>query len=417
MLREQIKQAKDLFRSSYGDRNATSDSPLYCASAPGRVNFIGEHTDYTGGFVLPLAIAHATVCYGTGAVVSKSAPRRCRIVSTNATDVVEFEVSNDLAPSTLNRWANYVMGVAIQYLPSLGPDETFVFEVAFSSNVPIGSGLSSSASLETATAIFLEQVMKLNESQMYGKEQKINRAKLCQRAENTFCGVPCGIMDQFISGAARGGKLLLIDCRSLDYKEIPLGSSDEQEDKPVMVVTDSKVKHCLGDSEYPVRVQQCKDATAILSKVNDCIKSLRDATIVDIEAAKKKLGLEGTILKRALHVVSENKRTVDAAAALESGDWKAAGKLMNESHSSMKEDYEVSCKEIDTLVALAQSFDGVYGSRMTGGGFGGCTVTLVKKEAANGLIGYLKEEYKKTGQECECFVTSPSQGGVVVDLD
>lgn len=224
-------------------------------------------------------------------------------------------------------------------------------------------------------------------------------------------------MDQFISGAARGGKLLLIDCRSLDYKEIPLGSSDEQEDKPVMVVTDSKVKHCLGDSEYPVRVQQCKDATAILSKVNDCIKSLRDATIVDIEAAKKKLGLEGTILKRALHVVSENKRTVDAAAALESGDWKAAGKLMNESHSSMKEDYEVSCKEIDTLVALAQSFDGVYGSRMTGGGFGGCTVTLVKKEAANGLIGYLKEEYKKTGQECECFVTSPSQGGVVVDLD
>ena len=414
----QIQQAKDLFRKSFGDSSAASDSPLYCASAPGRVNFIGEHTDYTGGFVLPLAIACQTVCYGTGAVVSKSASgaRRSRIVSTNTKGVVEFEVSDDLAPSTLNPWANYVKGVALQYLPCLGPDETFVVEVAFSSNVPIGSGLSSSASLETATAIFLEQVMKFSESKMNSKEQKITRAKLCQRAENTFCGVPCGIMDQFISGAACDGKLLLIDCRSLDYKEVPLGSSDD-EDKPVLVVANSNVKHSLGDSEYPVRVQQCKDATAVLVKVNGCIKSLRDATIVDIEAAKT-VGLEGTILKRALHVVSENKRTVDAAAALESGDWKAAGKLMNQSHSSMKDDYQVSCDEIDVLVSLSQAFEGVYGSRLTGGGFGGCTVTLVRKEVANGLIGYLKEEYKKrTGKECDCFVTSPSQGAMAVDLD
>ena len=177
------------------------------------------------------------------------------------------------------------------------------------------------------------------------------------------------------------------------------------------------LEHSLGDSEYPVRVQQCKDATAVLAKVNDSIKSLRDATFIDIEAAKK-VGLEGTILKRALHVVSENKRTVDAASALESGDWKAAGKLMDESHSSMRDDYEVSCEEVDVLVTLAQAFDGVYGSRLTGGGFGGCTVTLVKREAANGLIEHLREEYKKkVGKECECFVTSPSQGAVAVDLD
>lgn len=226
-------------------------------------------------------------------------------------------------------------------------------------------------------------------------------------------------MDQFVSSAGCEGKLLLLDCRSLDYREVSMGGENTSSlDTPVLVITNSNVKHDLGDGEYPIRVQQCKEATDILTNMNPSIQSLRDATMKDVEAAAKSAGLDGVLLQRARHVVSENERTVKTADALEKGDWETVGKLMNDSHTSMRDDYEVSCDEIDVLVDLAQTFgDAVYGSRLTGGGFGGCTVTLVKKDSAQELIEYLKKQYEvKTGTKCVCFETTPSGGAKAIDL-
>ncbi|KAL9185460.1 hypothetical protein ACHAXT_003237 [Thalassiosira profunda] len=424
-----VVQAKDLYAQSFGGDERT-DLPTYCSAAPGRVNLIGEHTDYTGGYVLPLAIGYNTVCYGRGGVVKLDSPAaKSRIVSSNH-PVVEFTASLSSVPSTTEKWVNYVQGVALQYLPDLRVDETFAMDVAIAGDVPLGSGLSSSASLEVATAVFLECILEQQgvmyssckasggASTMCAKEVKMERAVRCQRAENNFCNVPCGIMDQFVSSAGCHGKLLLIDCRSLDFREVSVGNENTKEaDMPVLVVANSNVKHDLGDGEYPVRVKQCKEATEILAKVNPEIKSLRDATMDDIAAAASSAGLKGVLLQRARHVVSENKRTVETADALEKGDWALVGTLMNASHSSMKDDYEVSCEEIDVLVDLAQSFDGVYGSRLTGGGFGGCTVTLVKKDSAEGLMAHLNAEYEtKTGTKCDCFVTSPGDGARAIGV-
>jgi len=302
--------------------------------------------------------------------------------------------------------------------------------------------------LEVATAVFLEGIMgqrfayssykkdglSQTTTMMSSKEMKMERAVRCQRAENIFCGVPCGIMDQYVSSAGCHGKLLLIDCTSLDVQEVSLGvdqvgqgesssvSSDEAS-RVVLVVANSNIKHDLGAAgEYPIRVQQCKEATAILSKVNPLIQSLRDASMNDIidaaaVSAAGSLELGSVLFKRARHVVSENERTVETSKALEKGDWKAVGKLMNESHSSMKNDYEVSCEEIDVLVDLAQHFDGVYGSRLTGGGFGGCTVTLVRKESSQRLMDYLNREYEnKTGKKCVCFETYPGDGARAIHV-
>ena len=224
-------------------------------------------------------------------------------------------------------------------------------------------------------------------------------------------------MDQFVSSAGCEDKLLLLDCRSLDYREVSMGGETGSSNAPVLVITNSNVKHDLGDGEYPIRVKQCKEATDILTKTNPLIQSLRDATMKDVETAVQSGGLEGLLLQRARHVVSENERTVRTADALEKGDWETVGRLMNESHTSMRDDYEVSCDEIDVLADLAQNFDGVYGSRLTGGGFGGCTVTLVKRGASQELMEYLKKQYKaKTGTECVCFETSPADGAKAIGL-
>ncbi|KAL7507347.1 hypothetical protein ACHAXN_004543 [Cyclotella atomus] len=411
-----IDQAKDLFDKSYSSNPAPGS--IHITTAPGRVNLIGEHTDYTGGFVLPLAIGYSTVCYGCGSIV-KTKGTKCRVVSiNNPRNIVEFDAIASALPSDSNKWVNYVQGVVLQYLPELKDDETFALDIAIAGDVPLGSGLSSSASLEVATAVFLESVMKEGGvdspyMKLVERSRKKERAVRCQRAENVFCGVPCGIMDQFVSSAGCEGNLLLIDCRSLDFREVAMGESDGN--KPVLVVTNSNVQHNLGDSEYPVRVQQCKDATAALSRFDSKIQTLRDATLDGIDVATSQGLLGGILLQRSRHVVGENKRTEDTAVALENGDWVKVGQLMNESHASMRDDYEVSCKEIDILVELAQSFEGVYGSRLTGGGFGGCTVTLVREDVSQALMDYLKEQYKvKIGLDCVCFKTCPSDGARVL---
>jgi galactokinase len=410
-----VSDAKDLYTRTFLD-DSEEEKELICCVAPGRVNLIGEHVDYTGGFVFPMAIAYSTVCIGRGSIVTK-AKAECRVVSCNKEgNVIRFVSGRNmipLPPGNSDSWTNYVAGVVDQYQQLL-PDEnlSFSLDIAISGNVPLGSGLSSSASLEVAVATFLEKLIRMQypNVNLGGMKEKALR---CQKAENVFCSSPCGIMDQYVSAAGRKGSAVLIDCRNLDLESVEMGG-DDGDDKPVFVICNSNVKHSIGGGEYPVRVRQCAEATKILREVyGDGVNQLRDVSIdmLDAITSGEESALDNLIYRRARHVVTENVRTLQAKDALIMGQWKKFGQLMNESHESMKTDYEVSCEEIDILVDLAQNFDGVYGSRLTGGGFGGCTVTLVDKSRVHDLCEYMKIEYKKrTGKDCVIFETSPGAG-------
>eukprot|EP00591_Stephanopyxis_turris_P007820 CAMPEP_0195521690 /NCGR_PEP_ID=MMETSP0794_2-20130614/19174_1 /TAXON_ID=515487 /ORGANISM="Stephanopyxis turris, Strain CCMP 815" /LENGTH=495 /DNA_ID=CAMNT_0040651299 /DNA_START=208 /DNA_END=1695 /DNA_ORIENTATION=+ len=454
-----LDEATLLFESTFGVSSDDSDDdksfPWYCSMAPGRVNLIGEHVDYTGGFVFPMAIGYGTLCYGRGKLVRKSsrsdgmgAVRECRVISSMQKDAVSFcPVIADGEVSSLetydlkspHAWANYVIGVVNNYLPDLSSlDLVFCFDVAIAGDVPLGSGLSSSASLEVSVARFLECILDAHRDNELAfsssqdamlkydgdadKGRAIQRALRCQHAERTYCGTPCGIMDQFVSSAAKQGSVLLIDCESVDYEEVTIGGdADAQpptaaEDLPVVIVCNSNVKHDNAGGEYPIRVKQCDDALTALQAVDPDITSLRKATLSNVEAAKSQI--DDVTYRRAKHVVTENERTLQAKTALSTGDFATMGQLMNASHKSMKDDYEVSCREIDILVELAQGYNGVYGSRLTGGGFGGCTVSLVQRTAAEGFMTYLKAEYKKnTNLECTSFQTMPEGGARSIPLE
>ena len=287
--------------------------------------------------MLPLAIDYSTVVYGTGRLVTGTTTSKIRFVSSNepeSLDIEEHTLEVTSRPLDANdpearNWIWYILGVVAQYLPDLPADTGFDMSVAIVGNVPLGSGLSSSAALEVSVARFIECV--LGEKEFSPK----TRALRCQKAENEWCHSPCGIMDQLVSSAASEGALLLIDCTSLEYTKV------HTTNPPSLVVTNSHVKHSIGGGEYPVRVKQCQEAEAALSAKG--ISSLRDATLQDVEDVKKEMG--PVIYKRAKHVVTENARTVQAKAALESSDWKTVGELMNASHASMRDDYEVRCHD------------------------------------------------------------------------
>ncbi|XP_009071752.1 PREDICTED: galactokinase, partial [Acanthisitta chloris] len=288
------------------------------------------------------------------------------------------------------RWANYVKGV-IQHYPG-GPVPGFSALIA--SDIPLGGGLSSSASLEVATYTFLQQLCP-DDGDLAAK------ALACQKAEHTFAEMPCGIMDQFISVMGKEGHALLIDCRSLETVLVPLSDASL-----AVLITNSNVRHTLTGSEYPTRRRQCEEAAAALGKT-----SLRDATMAELEAARSQLSDE--VYRRARHVVSEIARTAQAAKALQDRDYSMFGRLMVESHNSLRDDYEVSCPEVDELVAAALEVDGVYGSRMTGGGFGGCTVTLLEADAAERAQQHIQEKYSGTAT---FYLTKPSGGAKALPL-
>eukprot|EP00545_Synedropsis_sp_CCMP1620_P007495 CAMPEP_0119005926 /NCGR_PEP_ID=MMETSP1176-20130426/2010_1 /TAXON_ID=265551 /ORGANISM="Synedropsis recta cf, Strain CCMP1620" /LENGTH=434 /DNA_ID=CAMNT_0006957785 /DNA_START=41 /DNA_END=1345 /DNA_ORIENTATION=+ len=418
-LQTLVKDAKALYEEKFGSSNGGA----YCTVAPGRVNLIGEHTDYTGGFVLPLAIDYSTVVYGSGSVIvsNNNTTSTIELVSKLAPDKVETKtISLDTKPPSekeaLSSWTWFVLGVVAQYLPDLPTDSSFHLKIAIAGNVPLGGGLSSSASLEVATARFLECILGEEAAFSSSTDKLANkvRAIRCQAAENIWCHSPCGIMDQYVSSAASEGGLLLIDCTSFDYQTVAM----KQPSTVSLVIANSNVKHSIGGGEYPVRVAQCQTATKALQQVDASVTTLRDATLDLVETAKEVMKDDDVSYRRARHVVTENARTVAAKSCLQDGDWAALGKLMNASHASMKDDYEVSCEEIDILVDLAQNFDGVYGSRLTGGGFGGCTVTLVEKDRVSALMDHLTKEYKaKTGTDCDCFETSPGPGARLLGTD
>nr|CAD7439184.1 unnamed protein product [Timema bartmani] len=359
-------QASDAFVQRFGRVHQVA------ACAPGRVNLIGEHTDYNDGFVLPMALPLGTVVVG-----SRNFSNKCCVVTTyEASDQAletEFSVPSkeQLKPGS-PKWANYVKGVVANFEGTVPG-----FNAMIASSVPIGGGISSSASLTVAFYTFLEALTGDK------TEEQTCKALACQKAEHEFAGMPCGIMDQFVSVLAKQGHALLIDCRSLTHTLVPL-----KDPNIVILITNSHVKHELTGSEYPTRRRQCEEAAKALGK-----KFLRDADMQDLERLQSK-PIDETMLRRARHVIGEIARTERAADALKSGDYEAFGELMVESHISLRDDYEVSCPELDQLVELALVVPGVLGSRMTGGGFGGCTVTLLRNEAVNDAIANMETHYK-----------------------
>ena len=365
-------------------------TPEVVVRAPGRVNLIGEHTDYNDGFVLPAAIDRSIDFAGR-----KRADRLVRVHSLDFDAAVEFSL-DDIQKDSKNRWSNYIRGVS-KYLEEDGHRLSGA-DMILGGNVPREAGLSSSAAVEVGTAVFWKNLLRLELAPVY-------LVKLARRAENQFVGVPCGIMDQFISALGRENHALFLDCRDLSYRHVPL------RDDVKIVVCNSGVKRALAQSEYEVRLNQCRQAVAQIASTVRPVKSLRDVTPADLEAARPVLS--DVLFRRARHVVTEDQRVLEAVQVLESGDIKRFGELMNASHVSLRDDYEVSSKELDVLVELAWKQPGVLGARMTGAGFGGCTVNLVHQEAAESFAEAIRRGYQDTlGLKSEIYICKASQGAL-----
>lgn len=361
-------------------------APTHFIQAPGRVNLIGEHTDYNDGFVLPCAINYQ--------MVVAAAKREDNIIRVIAVDyqneVDEFNLDNSIEFVPNKMWANYVRGV-IHFLQK----DNYSFhgmDIAISGNVPQGAGLSSSAALEVAIGQTLKTLYQLPISQ---KEIALNG----QKAENQFVGCNCGIMDQLISACGEENHALLIDCRSLETSAVTM-----PENMVVMIINTNK-KRGLVDSEYNTRRQQCEEAAHILN-----VTALRDATLEDLLA--KKAVMSEVVYRRARHVITENSRTLDAAEALRRGDLTTLSQLMMQSHHSMRDDFEITVKEVDSLVEIVKSVISDRGGvRMTGGGFGGCVVALVTPDLVDKVVDSVKAQYEaKTGLKETIYVCSASQG-------
>ena len=365
-----------------------SDNRERVFRAPGRVNLIGEHTDYNDGFVLP-----TTIHFSTWVRLTPLVEKRLEIFSENFDEQITISLDDsNLKPR--NHWSDYVIGVAV-ILQQAGHSLRGA-HLKIRGEVPIGSGLSSSAALEVATACALVANSKLNIN-------KVELAKICRRAENEFVGARVGIMDQFVSLHGQANKALLLDCRSLDYKLLPMSPEAH------LVVCNTMVKHELASGEYNKRREQCEAGVKHLAQLLPNVAALRDVTLEQLEAHGK--DMPDVIYRRCRHVVSENARVLEAGDALVDGNLNRFGQLMYESHRSLRDDYEVSCKELDLMVDLASSVDGVYGARMTGGGFGGCTVNLVAREQAENFQRIVAEDYEReTKLKPEIFVCEIADG-------
>uniref|UniRef100_K3WW23 Galactokinase n=1 Tax=Globisporangium ultimum (strain ATCC 200006 / CBS 805.95 / DAOM BR144) TaxID=431595 RepID=K3WW23_GLOUD len=381
-----VEEAIALFYATFKCEHAFPREALTITQAPGRVNLIGEHTDYNDGFVLPLALDKNTVIVGVatpkaGLDEDDTAINHSQIVSAKFPGEMVVFPADDVSRIVpgLPVWGNYVRGVTAMYLRHTGKAALSV-RAAIVSRVPFGSGLSSSAALEVSFATFLESAFALSDISLTQK------ALLCQKAEHEYCNVPCGIMDQFISSCGKGSCALLIDCRTKEATPVPF-----EDPNVVIVVSNSNVNHQLSGGEYKERVQQCQTAVAALQEKYPMITHLRDATMAQLDSIKDQL--ENVVYCRARHVITENERTVQAVALVNSKNYEAAGKLMFASHQSLRDDYQVSTPQLDTLVDIARQIPGVYGARMTGGGFGGCIIVLLRRENAAELLDKLDEGY------------------------
>ncbi len=370
----------------------TGEPATHLVYAPGRVNLIGEHTDYNGGYVLPMAIDR-----GIYIAARPVAGQRVRLWSTDAGGgAAEFAVGGPMAPGE-PRWSNYVRGViaGLQRAGARVPG----FDAVIHASLPVGGGLSSSAALEVAAAL-LGGILSGTAL------EPVALALLCQQAEHEFAGVPCGIMDQFAVVMGQAGHLLLIDCLNQETRQVPMPGGGVS-----VLVINTMVKHALTDGGYRARRNDCHEAARLMG-----VPDLRRATPELLESSQSLL--LPRLYRRARHVITEDRRTLAAVAALERGAWAEVGGLMNGSHASLRDDFEVSCPELDAVVAAAGAIGtdgGIYGCRMTVGGFGGCCVALVDTGCAAEAAGRIAAAYRSaTGIEPVCFVTRPSDGPSVL---
>lgn len=382
------KKLFDMFAELFGD----SEGARFYFS-PGRVNLIGEHTDYNGGHVFPCALT-----LGTYGAARKREDNKIHLYSMNLDSFGVVEASlDDLTNKKEYNWANYPLGVVWAFKEK-GHTITSGFDMVIWGNIPNGSGLSSSASLEVLTGVILTDLFEIKDLSM------TDLALIGQYSENNFNGCNCGIMDQFAVAMGKKDHAIFLDTSDLSYEYAPCVL-----DGAKIVITNSKVKHSLVDSAYNDRRNECAAALKALQSELD-IQALGDLTPEEFEAHKSLIKDE-IQLQRAKHAVYENQRTIDAVTALKAGDIESFGKLMNQSHISLRDDYDVSCEEIDILVDLAWKIPGVLGSRITGGGFGGCTVSIVKNDAVDHFIDKLGKAYKeKTGHEAEFYVVEIGDG-------
>jgi len=366
-------------------------APRWMAAAPGRVNLIGEHTDYNDGFVLPMAIERYTVM--------AAAPNTCRDVTLHS--VTTGETATFSVRGAVQRgqpeWSNYVRGVVAGFQEA-GKKDTG-FDAVIESDIPYGGGLASSAALEVAAATLLEAMgCRVLEP--------LDKAVLCQRAEHEFAGVPCGIMDQFTSILGRKDHALLLDCRSRQTTPVPMTDLTV-----TVLIINTNVRHKLAEGEYGKRRSQCEAAARELK-----VPALRDATVRALEAMRGRM--DPVVFQRGRHVITENDRTLQAAKAVQASDWPTVGQLMYASHASLRDDYAVSCPELDVVVDIAQSIGeqgGMIGCRMTGAGFGGCVVSLVRTEAVRRITREIDVAYeKKTGKQATIFSSRPAAGARIL---
>ena len=365
--------------------------------APGRVNLIGEHTDYNGGHVFPCALT-----LGTYGMARKRRDNKLRFYSINLNKRgVLYSNLNDLVPHKGAGWTNYPKGVMWAF-EQRGFKMDCGLDLMICGNIPNGSGLSSSAALEVLTGLILKD--------MYGFDVSMTDIALIgQYAENNFNGCNCGIMDQFASAMGKKDHAIFLDTNTLEYEYAPVELKDAQ-----IIIVNSKVKHSLVNSAYNDRRNDCEEALRELQTVVD-VKALGELTEEQFE--KYKSAIQSDVrAKRAKHAVYENQRTIKAVEALKAGDIETFGKLMNETHISLRDDYEVSCAEVDALVEIAWATEGVLGARITGGGFGGCTVNIVKNDAVDIFVEKIKKEYKeKTGIEAEIYFANIGDGARKLD--
>ena len=387
------KKLFDMFAELFGD----SEGARFYFS-PGRVNLIGEHTDYNGGHVFPCALT-----LGTYGAARKREDNKIHFYSMNldSFDVVEASL-DDLTNKKEYNWANYPLGVVWAFKEK-GHTITSGFDMVIWGNIPNGSGLSSSASLEVLTGVILTDLFEIKDLSM------TDLALIGQYSENNFNGCNCGIMDQFAVAMGKKDHAIFLDTSDLSYEYAPCVL-----DGAKIVITNSKVKHSLVDSAYNDRRNECAAALKALQSELD-IQALGDLTPEEFEAHKSLIKDE-IQLQRAKHAVYENQRTIDAVTALKAGDIESFGKLMNQSHISLRDDYDVSCEEIDILVDIAWKIPGVLGSRITGGGFGGCTVSIVKDESIDTFIETIGKTYlEKVGHEAEFYTVDIGDGASRLD--
>ena len=382
------KKLFDMFAELFGN----SEGARFYFS-PGRVNLIGEHTDYNGGHVFPCALT-----LGTYGAARKREDNKIHFYSMNLNSFGVVEASlDDLTNKKEYNWANYPLGVVWAFKEK-GQEITSGFDMVIWGNIPNGSGLSSSASLEVLTGVILTDLFEIKDLSM------TDLALIGQYSENNFNGCNCGIMDQFAVAMGKKDHAIFLDTSDLSYEYAPCIL-----DGAKIVITNSKVKHSLVDSAYNDRRNECAAALKALQSELD-IQALGDLTPEEFEAHKSLIKDE-IQLQRAKHAVYENQRTIDAVTALKAGDIERFGKLMNQSHISLRDDYDVSCEEIDILVDLAWKIPGVLGSRITGGGFGGCTVSIVKDESVDTFIETIGKTYlEKVGHEAEFYTVDIGDG-------